>query len=369
MSAKVKRITQLTHGFTIGDAVSDTVRLIHESAVRLGYDSKIFALSIHENLQHMAQEASSELPPTDVLLLHYSIGGRVLDVFFRSKARLKGFLFHNVTPPEYFEGINRRVFDNTSDGLRSIRDVVEASSFIISVSEFNLHTLHKFADVSVKKHFVLPLAVPEWKITRSSFLDKLNWYCVPKQLRSKKAKILYVGRVAPNKNLEAVIRVFREFKFGFEGDSVLWVVGSEVDCEIYRAKLETLAFTYGVLDSVAFWGHVSDGLLRLFYQNADCFFTASKHEGFCVPVIEAFKFNLPVVAENSPGISETVGSSGLLVNTDDAVDTARQIHKAIFDHLFRTELIRKQAERYLYFNMENFRYRLGEILRSINDLL
>ena len=41
--------------------------------------------------------------------------------------------------------------------------------------------------------------------------------------------------------------------------------------------------------------------------------TASEHEGFCLPLVEAMRFGKPIVARSCAAIPETVGDAGLLL--------------------------------------------------------
>ena len=41
--------------------------------------------------------------------------------------------------------------------------------------------------------------------------------------------------------------------------------------------------------------------------------TVSEHEGFCVPLLEAMAFDVPVIARACAAIPETVGDGGLLL--------------------------------------------------------
>ena len=47
---------------------------------------------------------------------------------------------------------------------------------------------------------------------------------------------------------------------------------------------------------VHFTGHVSNEELSAYYEVADLFLCASEHEGFCVPLVEAFYKQVPVLA-------------------------------------------------------------------------
>ncbi len=60
-------------------------------------------------------------------------------------------------------------------------------------------------------------------------------------------------------------------------------------------------------------GSVDDEVLAAMFRRAMAFVTASEHEGFCVPLLEAMAFDVPVVARACAAIPETVGDAGLLL--------------------------------------------------------
>ena len=59
--------------------------------------------------------------------------------------------------------------------------------------------------------------------------------------------------------------------------------------------LHALVARLGTPD-VHFLGHVSNEELSALYDVADLFLCASEHEGFCVPIVEAFYKRVPVLA-------------------------------------------------------------------------
>src|SRR5439155_26614934 len=67
------------------------------------------------------------------------------------------------------------------------------------------------------------------------------------------------------------------------------------------------------LDEVVFSGHVDDDELMAFYSVADLFLCLSEHEGFCVPLLEAMTFGIPVVAYDAGAVAETLPGAGVLV--------------------------------------------------------
>src|SRR5207248_6724789 len=82
-------------------------------------------------------------------------------------------------------------------------------------------------------------------------------------------------------------------------------------------------------DRVHFMGQVSDDQLRDAYRSADLLVIPSRHEGFCIPVIEAMACGLPVLAARAGALPETVGGAGLTFTADDAVDLARQVRRVL----------------------------------------
>ena len=104
--------------------------------------------------------------------------------------------------------------------------------------------------------------------------------------------IMFVGRVIPNKKFETVIRAFHVYRTRHNPRSRLLLVGSYSGFERYLTMLHELVARLGTPD-VHFLGHVSNEELTALYDVADLFLCASAHEGFCVPIIEAFYKRVP----------------------------------------------------------------------------
>jgi glycosyltransferase involved in cell wall biosynthesis len=77
--------------------------------------------------------------------------------------------------------------------------------------------------------------------------------------------------------------------------------------------LVLLARGLRVADSTVWTGRVSAAQLKAYYLLAHAFLVMSEHEGFCVPVVEAMAYRVPVVAHASTAVAETVGDGGLVL--------------------------------------------------------
>src|SRR5439155_143640 len=78
----------------------------------------------------------------------------------------------------------------------------------------------------------------------------------------------------------------------------------------------------GLGGAVAFAGGVDDPALLAYYRAASCFISLSEHEGFGVPLLEAMRFRLPVVAYDAAAVGETVDSAAILLRERDLAEAA-----------------------------------------------
>ena len=70
---------------------------------------------------------------------------------------------------------------------------------------------------------------------------------------------------------------------------------------------------------VHFLGHVSNEELVAYYEIADVFVCASEHEGFCVPLVEAFHMGVPVIAYAATAVPATMDGAGVLLTDKDPI--------------------------------------------------
>src|SRR5205085_2208248 len=142
--------------------------------------------------------------------------------------------------------------------------------------------------------------------------------------------IMFVGRVIANKKIEDVIRFFHAYQRTFNPRSRLLIVGAHSGFERYLASLHHLI---GTLEqsNVHFVGHVSDEELVAFYEIADLFLCASEHEGFCVPLVESFYKQIPVLAYAATAVPSTMDGAGVLIEDRTPMHVARVVDAVVAD--------------------------------------
>jgi len=141
---------------------------------------------------------------------------------------------------------------------------------------------------------------------------------------------MFVGRVIPNKKFDDVIRAFHVYRTRCNPRSRLLLVGSYGGFEKYLVMLHALVARLGTPD-VYFLGHVSNEELTALYDVADLFLCASEHEGFCVPLIESFHKQVPVLAYAATAVPATMDGGGVLYHTKDPFEIAR-LMEAVLDN-------------------------------------
>jgi glycosyltransferase involved in cell wall biosynthesis len=152
-----------------------------------------------------------------------------------------------------------------------------------------------------------------------------------------------VGRLAPHKRPDLAIRAFALYQRERAPDARLLLVGEPLSGG-YGAWLEELARETGARN-VALAGVLDQPELNAAYRAASVLLSTSEHEGFCVPLLEAFTFGVPVVARPVGGMPEVGGDAVLWCEDDDLAVWAELLHLATTDAQLRDELARRGETR------------------------
>ncbi|MBC7129414.1 MAG: glycosyltransferase family 4 protein [Thermoplasmatales archaeon] len=178
--------------------------------------------------------------------------------------------------------------------------------------------------------------------SRKIYLDGINFdYFNFKKYKKEKIDfggpiILYVGRIAPNKNIDILIESFETVKRELE-DSKLVIVGRKTFPEYYK-KLKNFLKKRKLEESVIFTGEVSWDDLPLYYASCDVFATCSAWEGFLRA--EAFAMKKPMVAFDAGANKETIkdGINGFLVKEKSPEAFANALIKILEDNNLRKKM-------------------------------
>jgi glycosyltransferase involved in cell wall biosynthesis len=176
--------------------------------------------------------------------------------------------------------------------------------------------------------------------------------------------LLFVGRIIPNKRIEDLIRWFHGYKRWFNSKSRLLLVGAQGGFERYVAMLHRFITTIGAAD-VHFLGQVSNEELVAYYEVADVFLCASEHEGFCVPLMEAFHMGVPVIAYAATAVPATMDGAGVLVTDKDPMSVAGLIDAIVTEPAMADRIVCGQDAALARLQAQDFG---GTLLRFVDQV-
>ncbi len=125
--------------------------------------------------------------------------------------------------------------------------------------------------------------------------------------------LIYVGRIAPEKNLDFLLQCFTEAACTQENLKLLLVgEGPEFDPLVSRCKLMDMS------ERIIFTGLVPYDEISAYLRLADAFITTSLTEVHPLSLIEAMATGLPVIGIDSPGVGDLIidEKSGFLADNN-----------------------------------------------------
>jgi len=350
-------IHQFHPDFALGDAISNEMVNIKNALIELGYSSEIFACHYNKfkGLKVKSYEKYDSYSALgNILIIHYSMASEGFDEIIKYPDK-KILLYHNSTPAHYFDGYSPRHQLLLAKADEDLYKFIDKVKLVLAVSEFSCE---KLKDFGFKNPILLPYIFDFKKYDISPNEEIIKKY------KDGHTNILFVGRMAPNKKQEDLIKIFYYYKKFINNRSRLILVGNYFDMEVYYDKLLTLVKMLKLEDMVI-TGMVDDKDLIAYYKASDLFITMSEHEGFCVPLVEAMYFGLPIIAYKSSAIEDTLGDAGILILDKNHLKIAELIGLVMNDEELRDKIIKKQFERLTYFNPENVKKKLKSLLANI----
>ncbi|HEY8291836.1 MAG TPA: glycosyltransferase family 1 protein [Thermomicrobiales bacterium] len=239
--------------------------------------------------------------------------------------------------PEAHTASSRRYLD------WSTRWSVRAARRVIAVSGATRDDLVAMLDVpeakiTVVHHGIRPTARPAEAAVHTT-LERLG---------VSRPYVLFLGTVQPRKNLQRLIRAFRQVVDA--GLPQTLVIAGRMGWLAEPIRAEVAAC--GLTERVHFAGYVADDDLPALYTGADAFALPSLAEGFGMPALEALAYGVPVVAANTTSLPEIIGEAGLLVDPLDEAAIGAALVRALADDTLRARLIAAGPERAARFSWE-----------------
>lgn len=327
-------VNQFHSGVAVGDAITNQMLLIKRILRENGYGSEIFA-------EHIPDELTGEIKPIasyhgdaeGVLFVHHSMGFDCFEDIVALPDK-KVLIYHNITPEKFFT--DSGIIEYVRLGLHQVEQYKEYVEYVIADSNYNRQELidHGY-DCNID---VMPVQV---SLDRFDEL-KENTQIIEDYKNTK--NFIFVGRVVGNKRQDDVIKSFAVYNRYYNEKSKLFLIG-DTGMKDYVSALERLAERLDIAEHVIITGKVSEEELKSYYKIADFFVCMSEHEGFGVPLLEAMKMGVPVIAYRSSAVPETMGGAGIVVTEKNYAYIGTLFHELSEDAQLYQAIVLDQYER------------------------
>jgi glycosyltransferase involved in cell wall biosynthesis len=332
------RVDQWVPTLHRGDAIGDSARLMRDAFRSWGHTADVYALELDPDLEGDGRRFAEWRAGgrDDVVVLHYALPSPLTAALREHRGR-RVLLHHNITPAEYFVGWDPEMVRICILGRQELGSLVPHVDLALADSEFNRRELEA---LGFGRTGVLPIYLDfrRYRERPSAVLRRM--------LEDGRTNLLFVGRLAPNKRPEDLIRLASCWRRFLEPDVRLVLVGKPPRRRAYFDALQALAYEEGFTPAeVLFLGHVDHPDLLAAYASARIFASMSEHEGFGVPLVESMLMGVPVLAYSAAAVPHTLGGAGVQFTEKRLPEVAELAHRLAGDEELRAAVRAGQERR------------------------
>ncbi|WP_233800172.1 glycosyltransferase family 4 protein [Paraburkholderia sp. HP33-1] len=275
-----------------GDAVGNHCIGFVRMAERLGMTAELYASGFEEGTNGVRplDALFDEVARDDVVLLSYSIFDPYLERIIALDCK-KICYFHGVTDPQLLRALEPRTAQLCEKALAQLPLLADFDT-VVANSRSTAASLAGIVAADAIK--VVPPIFPDMYVFQREG---------PRKGRKRhEPNLLMVGRVVPHKRIEdgiEILSLLKQHAFG----ATLSIVGSTPNYD-YLKFLINHARRLGVLEQIDFKGMLDDADLFECYESTNALLAMSRHEGFCVPVLEAMHYGKPVFVRGGTAAQE-----------------------------------------------------------------
>ncbi len=232
---------------------------------------------------------------------------------------------------------------------------VKKASKIITISRSSKDDIIQEYGVKSSKVAVAHLGIkPSLKLSMTD-KDLIQKYSITSPY------ILFVGTIQPRKNVLRLIQAFSKLAEKHPNLKLVIVGKKGWQYEEILREPEKL----GISEKVIFLHNVTDEDLAAFYKFAEAFVLPSLYEGFGLPILEAMKYECPVITSNTSSLPEAGGEAALYVNPENVAEIASKIEKVLTDNKLKEHMIAKGKEQVKKFSWEKSAREVLQILEEV----
>jgi glycosyltransferase involved in cell wall biosynthesis len=345
------------------DAVGNCARELQRRLSALDPETRIFVEDMKRSVADSATPVQDMvLQPHDLLIYHYANFSSLAPSILGQGQTL--LYYHNITPEHYFGAWDPDTAIAQRRARQQLARLVHQAIGCLSVSEFNATELTSYGASAVA---TVGLFAHYDELIKEPTTDRLLRLRASWEHRGSPQDWLFVGRLVPNKAQEELLSALALYRRLSGEDSSLTLIGRPFHRD-YLLGLRQLASDLEIGHRVHFLtGGLRARFLADHYRAARLFVSASLHEGFGAPLLEAMSLGLPVVAVDSSAVPETVGEAGFIVPPHDPLAIATAAQLASTEPL-RTQLLERGHQRVQFFANDAVWRRLSAAIRQLTGV-
>jgi glycosyltransferase involved in cell wall biosynthesis len=350
------------------DAVGNDVLGMAEFLRRAGYETGVFAQWIHPARADCSQildlnDAAWD-EPDNVLVYHHAMYWELGEELLEKTAAKVVVRHHNVTPPRFYEPYHEKAVQQCARGLEATdRLARRPGTWYWGASSFNTDDLADRGAPRGRCRVLPPCHRVEEELAAVPADN-----CVLARYREDRT-ILFVGGLRPHKGHLRALEVFARFRrLSGRSARLVFAGGSDPDLRQYEDIVRARAIEMGLEGEVDLVPAATPSQLRACYLAAGAFLCVSEHEGFCVPLVEAMYFRLPIVAWGATAVKETCGDAAIVVEEYDPDKLAEALEERFENPELARELARRGRARYrAVFSHQAIERRLLDLLGEVEQ--
>lgn len=244
----------------------------------------------------------------DALVYHHSIYWPAGDALFAGIDGPRVVKFHNVTPQEFFKDLSTSYEYACREGRHQTHRLFASGRVTRwqADSTFNSLELRGWGEDAARIDIVPPFTRVDELLAAEPHVEHGG---------TGELVAAYVGRIAPNKGHAEVLGLAGAWRILMPELPlrVRLVGGTDPQLAAHRAALDRLEGFLGLRGTIEWIEGATDDQVAEVLRSADIYLNFSRHEGFCVPLVEAQSLGLPTISMDVGAVRETAGEGQVVV--------------------------------------------------------
>ena len=345
-AGSVTAVHQFLPALLPGDACGIHTLAAQEALRSAGFESEIFCEAIHHSLEGRGKifHDFPAFAKGSVLVYHLATGSVLAD-YVNARPEPLVVDYHNLTPASFFRRWDMTVANAVNWGRSQLAMLAPRTAFGMADSSYNEMELVEF---EYRRTGVVPILLDV--DAGGVEVDRATKQKLEQDRANGGADLLFVGRLAPNKAQEDLVKALAFYRRTYDPNARLRLIGRPA-AQTYFDALRKFIDHVGLQDAVTVASDLSDSELAAYYRTADALVVLSEHEGFNTPLVEAMRNRLPVIAYSSCAVPETLGDGGVLLPDKSPSTVAAAIHLVVADPRRRQALVDAGQRRLAQFDL------------------